>query len=77
MHRGDPSLPLRADARAKRPGWPAHTEAETNRTLPESYRDRVAGTGSGKSTLVAAAGGLAGDDVATICHDHYHKAHPN
>lgn len=35
------------------------------------------GTGSGKSTLVKRLQeAFEGDDVATICHDYYYKAHP-
>ncbi len=35
------------------------------------------GTGSGKSTLVKRLQeAFAGDDVATLCHDYYYKAHP-
>ncbi len=35
------------------------------------------GTGSGKSTLVKCLQeAFAGDQVATICHDYYYKAHP-
>lgn len=35
------------------------------------------GTGSGKSTLVRRLQeAFVGDDVATICHDYYYKAHP-
>ena len=35
------------------------------------------GTGSGKSTLVRRLQeAFEGDDVATICHDYYYKAHP-
>lgn len=35
------------------------------------------GTGSGKSTLVKRLQeAFVGDDVATICHDYYYKAHP-
>ena len=35
------------------------------------------GTGSGKSTLVKRLQeAFKGDDVATICHDFYYKAHP-
>lgn len=35
------------------------------------------GTGSGKSTLVKRLQeAFAADDVATICHDYYYKAHP-
>lgn len=35
------------------------------------------GTGSGKSTLVKRLQeAFKGDDVATICHDYYYKAHP-
>ncbi|MCH5330452.1 MAG: uridine kinase [Alistipes sp.] len=35
------------------------------------------GTGSGKSTLVKRLQeAFQGDDVATICHDYYYKAHP-
>ena len=35
------------------------------------------GTGSGKSTLVKRLQeAFIGDDVATICHDYYYKAHP-
>ena len=35
------------------------------------------GTGSGKSTLVKRLQeAFDGDDVATICHDYYYKAHP-
>ena len=35
------------------------------------------GTGSGKSTLVKQLQeAFKGDDVATLCHDYYYKAHP-
>lgn len=35
------------------------------------------GTGSGKSTLVKRLQeAFAGDDVVTLCHDYYYKAHP-
>lgn len=35
------------------------------------------GTGSGKSTLVKCLQeAFSGDDVATLCHDYYYKAHP-
>ena len=35
------------------------------------------GTGSGKSTLVKRLqDAFKGEDVATICHDYYYKAHP-
>lgn len=35
------------------------------------------GSGSGKSTLVKKLQeAFAGDDVATLCHDYYYKAHP-
>ena len=35
------------------------------------------GTGSGKSTLVKRLQeAFRGDDVATLCHDYYYKAHP-
>lgn len=35
------------------------------------------GTGSGKSTLVKRLQeAFIGDDVATLCHDYYYKAHP-
>ncbi len=35
------------------------------------------GTGSGKSTLVKCLqDAFSGDDVATLCHDYYYKAHP-
>ena len=35
------------------------------------------GTGSGKSTLVKRLQeAFVGDDVATLCHDYYYKAHP-
>ncbi|MFI3285980.1 MAG: uridine kinase [Rikenellaceae bacterium] len=35
------------------------------------------GTGSGKSTLVKCLkDAFQGDDVVTICHDYYYKAHP-
>ena len=35
------------------------------------------GTGSGKSTLVKRLQeAFEGDDVATLCHDYYYKAHP-
>jgi uridine kinase len=34
------------------------------------------GTGSGKSTLVKRLQEAFKDDVATICHDYYYKAHP-
>ena len=35
------------------------------------------GTGSGKSTLIKRLhDAFKGDDVATICHDYYYKAHP-
>ena len=35
------------------------------------------GTGSGKSTLVKRLQeAFEGDDVVTLCHDYYHKAHP-
>lgn len=33
------------------------------------------GTGSGKSTLVRRLVEAFGDDVATLCHDYYYKAH--
>lgn len=44
----------------------------------ESYRDR-SGRGDRLRKIdarEAAAGGLQGRDVATICHDYYYKAHP-
>ena len=35
------------------------------------------GTGSGKSTLVKRLQeAFVGDDVVTLCHDYYYKAHP-
>jgi uridine kinase len=34
------------------------------------------GTGSGKSTLVKRLQEAFGDNVATLCHDYYYKAHP-
>jgi uridine kinase len=34
------------------------------------------GTGSGKSTLVKRLQEAFGDNVATLCHDFYYKAHP-
>ena len=35
------------------------------------------GTGSGKSTLVKRLQeAFEGDDVVTLCHDYYYKAHP-
>ena len=35
------------------------------------------GTGSGKSTLVKRLQeAFKDDDVATLCHDYYYKAHP-
>ena len=36
------------------------------------------GTGSGKSTLVKRLQeAFVGDDVVTLCHDYYYKAHPD
>ena len=53
-----------------------------NGQKPKNMKDVVVigvagGTGSGKSTLVKRLQeAFKNDDVATICHDFYYKAHP-
>lgn len=54
-----------------------HKQQKNKRAMNVTVIGVAGGTGSGKSTLVKRLQeAFKGDDVVTLCHDYYYKAHP-
>ena len=70
-------MPTRHERNFPSPSGKCEPKIKKRREMEVTVIGVAGGTGSGKSTLVKRLQeAFVGDDVVTLCHDYYYKAHP-